>query len=263
MRKNKKYMQTGLTLVELLVGLSIGLIVIGVAMGALIASRNISGTVSDASTLQQQASYAMRVIGSQIRQAGSTRINMNVSGTSNTVDAPVGFEKQIAGKDRLDGAVNSGKDEFKVGFLNYTESSFSPNVFDFRNCLGNSSATDLVESYFSVNSDQLRCNNTSGAGGQPIIKNVRDFQVRYLLQNASTPDNPTMTYISGSSLSESNIDKIQAIEVCLVLYGDAANNSIPAGSTYKGCDGNDRGYTDNRMHLVFRNVFQLRTQAIM
>ena len=60
-----------------MIGLTIGLIVIGVAMGALLISRGVSGTVSDASGIQQQASYAMRVIGTQLRQAGSLRLNLS------------------------------------------------------------------------------------------------------------------------------------------------------------------------------------------
>ena len=66
--------QRGLSLVELLVGLFLGLLIIGVAMGALMASRAVSATVSDAGQLQQQASHLFRVMGRQIRQAGSLRL---------------------------------------------------------------------------------------------------------------------------------------------------------------------------------------------
>ena len=66
--------QRGLSLVELLVGLLLGMLIIAVALGALMASRAVSGTVSDASQLQQQASHIFRVMGRQIRQAGSLRL---------------------------------------------------------------------------------------------------------------------------------------------------------------------------------------------
>lgn len=86
--------QKGATLIELMVGIAIGLLVVAVAMGALMVSRGVSGTVSDASAIQQQAAYAMRVIGQQTRQAGSLRLNLN-PGTMVTSDlylAPVAFE---------------------------------------------------------------------------------------------------------------------------------------------------------------------------
>lgn len=63
--------QKGFTLLELMVGVAIGLLVVAVATAALMVSRGVSGTVSDASGIQQQAAYAMRVIGLQLRQAGS------------------------------------------------------------------------------------------------------------------------------------------------------------------------------------------------
>ena len=74
---SKNFTQSGVTLIELMVGIAIGLMVVAVAMGALMVSRSVSGTVSDASDIQQQAAYAMRVIGAQVRQAGSLRINLD------------------------------------------------------------------------------------------------------------------------------------------------------------------------------------------
>ena len=69
-------LQHGVTLIELLVGIVIGLLTVAVAMGALMVSRGVTGSVSDSSMLQQQASYAFRVIGQQLRQAGSLRLNL-------------------------------------------------------------------------------------------------------------------------------------------------------------------------------------------
>ena len=67
--------QRGATLLELMVGITIGLLTVAVALGALMVSRGVSGTVSEASQLQQQASYAFRVIGQQLRQAGSRQLD--------------------------------------------------------------------------------------------------------------------------------------------------------------------------------------------
>nr|WP_257645792.1 hypothetical protein [Ottowia beijingensis] len=66
-----------MTLIELMVGIALGLMVVAVATVALMSSRSVSGTISDASTMQQQASYAFSVIGRQVRQAGSVELNLN------------------------------------------------------------------------------------------------------------------------------------------------------------------------------------------
>ncbi|MDR0258920.1 MAG: prepilin-type N-terminal cleavage/methylation domain-containing protein, partial [Comamonas sp.] len=71
--------QQGFSLVELMVGMAVGLLVMAAASVALLASRNLSVTVSDASHLQQQASYVLRIIGLQLRQAGGLHLNLNLN----------------------------------------------------------------------------------------------------------------------------------------------------------------------------------------
>ena len=47
-----RHSQHGVSLLELMVGITIGLLVVAVAMSALMVSRGVSGTVSDASNIQ-------------------------------------------------------------------------------------------------------------------------------------------------------------------------------------------------------------------
>ena len=51
-RRHTPIQQQGVTLLEMLVGLVIGLLVVAVAAGALMVSRGVSGTVSDVSGIQ-------------------------------------------------------------------------------------------------------------------------------------------------------------------------------------------------------------------
>ena len=92
--------QRGVTLIELMVGIAIGLLVVAVAMGAVMVSRGVSGTVSDASGIQQQGSYVLRVIGQQLRQAGSLYLNPDpVGGGGTDVLTAVVFEIKADGHD--------------------------------------------------------------------------------------------------------------------------------------------------------------------
>lgn len=261
--------QRGVTLVELMVGLFIGLMVVGVAGAALMASRGISGTVSDAADIQQQAAYAMRVIGQQARQTGSLYLNLNtnsVTGGSETETlAPVGIELTGNTSNVMDGDDSA----LNISYTRYTEPTFTgiDPVSHSRNCVGAPSETganaddESIDNNFSLSGTNLLCGG-NGATAQPIVGNVRDFQVRYLLQDgASTPGEPTISYVDADGV-DGNWDRVQGIEVCLVLFGDERID-IPTGSTYNGCDGTAQSYTDNRMHLLFRNVFQLRSQGLM
>lgn len=280
--------QGGVTLIELLVGIVIGLLTIAVAMGALMVSRGVSGTVSDASGIQQQAAYAMRVIGMQVRQAGSLRLNLN-PGTSTAPEpylATVAFETTIPpASDPLEGfdpALNtiSGTASpvtLTVGFRRFTEPVFTNATEQSlsRNCLGGPAdgptTTDVrLESIFELNGSELRCNG-NGVGAQPIVRNVANLQIRYLLQdNTSTPGTSTIKLVDASGVTTTDWPKVQAVEVCLVLYGDESID-MPTGGTsvYTNCDGNTVDMTtlaaprNRRMHVAFRNTFQLRSQGLV
>lgn len=136
-----------------------------------------------------------------------------------------------------------------------------------RNCLGgpdDASEDQRLESIFDMSGNQLRCNG-NGAGAQSIANNVADFQIRYLRQDNSELGNSKMQRVVGSAVA--NWAQIQGVEVCLVMYGNEPIE-IPVGSFYVGCDGNNvdlnslTGVRARRLHLVFRNTFQMRSQGL-
>lgn len=73
------------------------------------------------------------------------------------------------------------------------------------------------------------------AMAQPIVRNVANFQVRYLIQTAAGSGNPNMRYASATTVG-TNWARVFGVEVCLVLYGNEPID-LPAGSTYIDCDG--------------------------
>ena len=284
--------QRGVTLLELMVGIAIGLLVVAVAMGAMMVSRGVTGTVSDASGIQQQGAYAMRLFGQQLRQAGSLRLNRN-PGTVVAAElylAPVAFETKAGPATSLY-SFDATKSEqiisgtaapvtLVVGYRRYTEPTFisATDVSPSRNCLGgpaDSSNHERLESTFWVSSkNELRCAGNpnpalasppTDTDGQPVLQNVANFQVRYLVQN-NTAGNPTLSQVDASGVT--NWAQVQAVEVCLVLYGAEAMD-LPAGSNYTDCDGTAvdmstlTGVRARRMHVPFRNVFQLRSQGLI
>lgn len=282
--------QRGVTLIELMVGITIGLLTIAVAMGALMVSRGVSGTVSDASEIQQQAAYAFRVIGRQMRQAGSLKLKLSAakdpSDKSPPLEAdPVAFETDYKdtddastfslATDTLSGKDAPGTGEYKltVGYRNYTEpvyTSASEQSLQ-RNCLGENGTNALVQSNFVLNTatNELRCAGTGQP--QPVIGNVANFQVRYLMQTAAGTGAPQMRYVDATTVGgpgSTGWAQVFAVEVCLVLYGNEPID-LPAGSTYTDCDGATAvdlttlaAPRNRRMHMVFRNIYQLRSQGL-
>lgn len=284
----KPLKQRGATLIELMVGLVIGLLVIGVAMGSLMVSRGISGTVSNTSGIQQQGAYILRVIGQQLRQAGSLYLNPDPAGGASTdVLSAVIFEI----KADANGGGNSfeqqdtlvgGDDTVTTGFRRYRDNVFfadnaTTSVIgtDFlaRNCVGgpgNTKTDERVESIFTFADGSLRCGG-NGANAQPIAQNVAQFQVTYMVQTTDSTGTKVQ-YSKGSDMPAAATDpawrRVQGVQVCLVLFGSEPID-MPAGSSYTDCQGNNvdmttlTGPRNNRIHMLFRNTFQLRSQGLL
>lgn len=284
--------QHGVTLLELMVGLAIGLLVIAVAMGALMSSRSVSGTVSDISGIQQQGSYVLRVIGQQLRQAGSLYLNPDPTGGASTdVLGAVVFEikADARGGNSFDqqNTLAGGADTVTTGFRRYQDNVFfadnaTSSVIgtDYlsRNCVGspaNTNTDERVESIFTFADGNLRCSG-NGSTVQPIAQNIAQFQVTYFVQTVAGGTGATIQYKKGSDMPASASDplwrSVQGVQVCLVLHGtepiDLPQNT-PASSSYTDCDGKSidmtklTGTRKNRMHLLLRNTFQLRSQGLI
>lgn len=267
--------QRGVSLIELMVALAIGLLTVAVALGALMASRGISGTVNDAAQLQQQAAYALRVIGQQVRQAGSTQLNLKAGSDPATnptpsPEDPVAF--LMTGYSAITNVV-SGTDSpvtLAVGYSNYMEPNVTNQNSLFRTCLGNGGTLldsgalkyPLITSTFSFKNNELVCNDGTTSGTQALIQNVADFQVAYWVQQ-SGPGVPTVFRTNAAGVNN-NWGAVYAVEVCLELVG-SERTDLPKddSTTYKNCNGDDVKFADDpRLHMVFRNTFQIRSQGL-
>ena len=260
-QKHLKF-QAGLTLIELMIGLAVGLLVVAVATVSLLGSRSVTGAVSDISGIQQQAAYVMRTFGTQLRQAGSLYLDLGLDADGEgEITSATAF--QLRGS--TDTAIAENNGSVTIRFTGYEEPTFANAGPISRNCLGApgsipAGTTTSIESIFTLNGTDLRCND------QPIAQNVAAFQVRYLLQGTDQ-DNPTMLYTNSAGVADWN--RVQGVEVCLVLFGTERIDVPAGGASYTGCDGNAvditalTGDRTNRMHYVFRNVFQLRSQGLI
>lgn len=237
-----------MTLIELLIGLTIGLLVIVAALGTLVLSRAVSGVVSEISQLQQQGSFAMRVIGMQFRQTGSIEPNRDEpSGLYAFAGAPSDAD---AARAALRGADGEGTRSDRVSIVTTQAESL---VDQLRDCLGNKvAANEIMDATFATDgAGQLTC--ASQGMNASLVGNVADFQVNYRVQ----ADDAWRIMTASEIDAEARWDAVKAIEICLDLQG---SENIPDGATpYKGCDEADRP-RNGHTHLVFRNVFDLRTK---
>ncbi|MDM0103936.1 prepilin-type N-terminal cleavage/methylation domain-containing protein [Variovorax sp. J22R24] len=251
-RASGRNRQRGLSLVELLVAMTVGLMVVVAAVGALALSRAASSDVSDLSQLQQQGSYALHVIGTQIRHAGSVDpVRDDATGLYAFVKSPVGVGSANAMVFGADGK-GTQPDSVSVAFApaSIGTSDLGPSAqYD---CAGTRvDEADRVVATFEVAAQgQLRCAGESQK--QPVIANVADLQIDYRVETEGGIQTMDADEVEGRKLWGA----VTAIEVCLDLQGDEIGADLD--DLYKACGNADKP-RDGRVHLVFRNVFSLRT----
>lgn len=244
--------QGGLSLVEVLVGQFIGLLIIAATLGILLATRMTSEVVSEMTHLQQQASFAMRVMGMQIRQTASTDIarqdalGLYVFRQSEGVD---GSGLSVSGTDDA----GNGMPQFHVDHAVAKEISSQ-----FSDCLGDALGEELdsLTSKFSIKGNELRCwsSKSPNQGARALVRNVAALEVHYRV----TQGEGTRRMSASETEAGTLWPRVRAVEVCLHLVSDTKSPDTVAG-TYRGCDGKDRPL-DGYLHLVTHNVFTLRAQ---
>ena len=245
--------QTGMTLIELMIAMMLGLMVILAALGTLLMTRSVSSTTDELASMQQDASFAMATLGRLIRQAGSLEPS---GGTGSSGYSTVGFNDRVS---TVVSGTNggSGPDSLSIGTQSGTSSGAN---FD---CLGNLVSTPEFISTFDVNNNALRCSSSGTGDAQPIIGHsndirVMDFQVRYRVVTRSSAGAPSFSMVDTpppTPTSESD-PTVTAIHVCLELEGRERIETD--GMTYTNCQGDASATMDNRIKRVYRNVFNLR-----
>lgn len=249
-----RHRQTGLSLIELLVGITIGLMVVAAAVGTLVFARLSSSSVDDTVRMQQDASTAMRMIGFQLRQAAAVPLQNGTpdAGFGTTEFQNTGIAANIANSVFVNGT-NAARDTVTV----VTTTSPDMTVTD---CLGYvhpaPAVSTLMTNTFAVNAaGEFRCRGVSG-NYEAVVNNVEDMQILYGFRTGNGALD-TLSYLRADQIVAPIIwGNVDAIQVCLRLSGQTLGNPVAAGPSI-GCNGENVA-NDGRIRRVFRQVFSLR-----
>jgi type IV pilus assembly protein PilW len=239
-----------MSLVELLVGLSMGLLVSLAAVGVLGQTRAASATLGDSTRLQQDADAAFRVLGHHLRQAGARRLQAVDPGRSEVVFNPAytgygeptqtlavtGSDGPGTAPDRLNASHDADPLAQTTDCLARIEPGTSNGVFN----------------QWYVKAGELRCTGTGRSADAPLLQGVEDFQVWY---GQGRPDKSLHYRRAAPDLPWS---AVRAVMVCLQLVGDSGGHPAPQG---QGCQGKALP-DDGRLHRAFTRVFHLRSDSL-
>jgi type IV pilus assembly protein PilW len=255
-------LQRGASLLELMVGLVIGLLVVLAATGSLVYTHVSSTTMVDATKLQQKADTAFRMIGFQALQAGAMELTPTVD--PNTVvfsTAYTGFDPAATG---LPGSIVSVNGDNDTGVNRDILRLSYQNNANVRDCLGQSAANTVVSVdntfTFDAAKSELSCQG-SAAGAQPLIDGVEDFQVTYGVRSVSPTGVMTFQYFTAATITDWT--NVQTVSVCLQLRGDTQGNPQPATApAIVGCLPPATVANDGRLRRVYNRTFSLRNTLL-
>jgi type IV pilus assembly protein PilW len=238
-------LQQGTTLIEMLAGLTVGLLVTVTAL-AMLAFLQINASIqSDSFALQQRGDFALQAIGSQLRQAGA--INLQAAGQADVVRFSSAYTTAaVAGADGT-------TDTLQISH------EYAPEA---RDCLGNepdpAQTGASVNSRFSVLSGQLRCiGSDTRSGNQVIADGVEDFQIRYGIRRSSALG-PQFREEDAQTIG-ARWNEVGEVRVCLQLVGDLRRRNA-SGPTLRDCQGRAVPQ-DGRLRSVVHASFSLRNAA--
>lgn len=253
LQEHRRPQQQGMTLLELLVGISLGGTVMAAALSTLLMSKAVTATTDELATLQQDAAYALSVMGRLIRQAGSLEPVQTVSAAGLPT---LSFDDRVVQIVAGTNAVANAPDTFWVG--TQSGSRLGVNV----DCFGNTVHAHEFSTLFSVdNNKQLMCQTNvfraGAAAAQPLIPNVRDLQVQYRIAQRDEAGRESV-YVgvdAPPTPTSSTAPRVVAVELCLELEG--SEHIHGADSDLVNCQG-ELVSAPQRLLRVYRNVFHLR-----
>ena len=249
--------EAGLTLVELMIALALGLLLVG-SVGAIYLGSNQSYRTAEAGArIQETGRYALDLLGRSLRQAGYANVPSNpaaamptFSGTpikSVSTTCPSAFTVQYDG---FAGEKDCQADTITAG--------------------------EVVQHTFFIRDGSLRCDairNTTaptpptscpGDIGDVLLDNVEDMQILYGIDSAS--DQSADRYVA----TPTDWTKVVTARVCVLVRSDA-QGVAPSGHTYFNCagalgtapDDASRFSTaaDTRLHRAFVATFTLRNRV--
>jgi len=269
--------QGGLTLVELMISLVIGLLLVLFVITLFVNSKSSFRLNDDSARLQEDAGYALALIGRSLTQAGFGNI---VSSTKTDFSGQAlkgcdnGFVNPAAGAPDFSCAGGTGKPAFQASYR--VEDVYDSSTGAGADCNGqnvdlSSPALGIaVNSFFlytksGATSPSLYCNGNGNTVSQPVLDNVEDMVLTYGVDTDGdfAPDkylNATEVEalpVGGSN--RRNWDQVVSVQVCLLVA--SPNNVVGNMRGYVDCAGNAQTGSDGRLRRAYTKVFALRNNT--
>ncbi|MEH6498002.1 MAG: PilW family protein [Pseudoalteromonas distincta] len=229
--------QSGLTLIELMVAMLIGLILSLAAIQLLATNQRTFAVQQALSGLHEDGQMVVRYMAADIRNAGRGSILMGTI-------PPIIFDPAFDPRS-LEGGTDN--DEMVV------------NYFGTSDCEGNASVNEeeVINRYYVVD-EELRCSGNRGGAGSFVVllQNVERFQVQYGIDTDLDSGLGVTQYVNAG---EQGDHPVVAIRFALLLSsGNNVVQSRPQERDYYVLGEQNQSAEDRSIRRVFTSTVQLR-----
>ncbi len=267
----------GFSLLELLVGLTLGLLVSVAAVGTFSFIQNANRLNGEVSRMQQDAALAFNTIGQYLRSSGSVSLTQTGGGIS-FVGRGAFAGIPGSGDAVVRGVVRDGREVLQAAMSTLQDAGLNGPTID---CIGNevpAVPTLLTEFDWNTANNELRCRRALVPGDtagemapQPIIANVAQWVVHFGLRTADD----RVQYRLRPAVADTDWPLVEALRICLVLTSqgpvdDFRQVFVGTNLPFNDCEPNDAAVIDRntilndpqrRMFRVYRHVFAIRPGA--
>lgn len=241
--------QAGLTLVEMMVSMTLGLLILLAIGSVYLGSRATYRMQEDNARLQETGRYALEVLGRSLRQAGYWNIPANLPNSRATAFGGT----TIAGANGVAGAPDTVTVQYD-------------GLAGDRDCEGNTLAANaVVQDAYRLNGNDLQCDgNADGTvDHQSLVSDVEDVQVLYGIDTNS--DQSVDQYVAAPA----NWAQVYSARVCILAR--SANQVNPERQRFLNCGGalgtatgaaafTQAPANDFRLRRAFVGTFSLRNR---
>jgi len=269
--------QDGLTLIELMISLVIGMVLVLFISTLFVNSKASFRLNDDNARLQEDAGYAMGLIGRNLMQAGFG--NVRTSATTDFVGQALkgcskGFKNTGVPLDLACATTGTANPAFQVSYR--VNDLYDANTGAGADCNGQkvdsttSAAGIAINSFFLATKSgdtvpSLYCNGNGNTVSQPVLRSVEAMVLTYGVDANGdyVPDQylgaDAVEALTPNAINRKNWDQVVSVQVCLLVA--SANNVTDGNRGYTDCSGAAQTATDNKLRRAFTKVFALRNNA--
>ena len=278
-RYRPAYLQRGLGLVELLVGLALGLTVIAAAMALYLSSGHAYHHTQAVTQLTEDASVALTLLRTQIAQAGySAPTGIDSDGHMTRAFTGPGLFGCTGGitPNSIGHAVlnnlachndSAQPDAIVVRYEADTRNTPPTSAGTPTDCLGNSTPLvdgthHVADNRYFVKDHTLSCRGNGHSVSQPLVDHIVDLQIRYGVSTPldGDPSVSTLRFLSAQEVSGSSTPaassplwrRVKAVRLCLVLRSELEVQDTPMN--YTDCSGATQSAPDRRLYRAFHTT---------